>query len=161
MKLFPIITNRTTLEKPCSITSKDEGLKIGQILVEQLKLRRDTAVGLAANQIGIDARVFAMVDNQGYKFFVNPEIIEKINPFVFQNEGCLSVPGKRFNTVRFNKIIAKDDFNDKIVLENFAAVIFEHEKNHLDGILLDEKEYGPYNVCICGSGKKMKFCCLR
>jgi peptide deformylase len=161
MNLIPIVTDKEKLSKVCSPVSEEEGKHLGELLVEQLKARRDTAVGLAANQIGIDARVFSMVDNGGYRFFANPEIVEKSEGEMFMDEGCLSLPGQKSNTFRYQKIVAKDLFNERIELQHFAAIVFQHELDHLNGILMSEREVGPYKLCPCGSGKKFKFCHMK
>lgn len=162
MSLIAIVTDKAKLSIPCKVvSSEEEGRRIGELLVEQLQNRRDTAVGLAANQVGIDARVFAMVDNSGYRYFVNPEILSKETPEIFMDEGCLSLPGQKINTIRFQKLTAKDMFHEQLFLENFAAIVFQHETDHLDGILMGDREVGPYKLCPCGSGKKFKFCHMR
>lgn len=162
MEKLEIVTDKEKLSKPCSpVLSEEEGKRIGELLVEQLKLYSNIAVGLAANQVGIDARVFATLDNSGYHYYVNPEIVSFESPEIFKNEGCLSIPGKNINTFRFTKIVAKDMFNSKIELNNFAAIIFEHEYDHINGILMHEREASIYKPCPCGSGKKFKFCHMR
>ena len=71
-------------------------LPIGEKLVELVKDNENDWVGLAANQIGIDAKVFAIA-LQGnfkgtYKYFVNPKIYSKDSENSTYEEGCLSVP---------------------------------------------------------------------
>src|SRR5208282_4884758 len=85
-------------------------------------------LGLAAPQVGIDARLF--VTRWG-EVFVNPRIAEKSIPCKVW-EGCLSLPGVERCTTRFNKIVLADG---KVYTEG-RAVVIQHELDHLDGILL-------------------------
>lgn len=154
--LIPIVTDRILLRNKCEEVSREEGTKIGNLLVEQLKLHGKNAVGLAAPQIGINAKVFAMKYREETKFFVNPVILtqEKV---VLSGEGCLSLPNEIIEVFRHEKISYTSEFNEG-VLEDFSAIIFAHETDHLNGILMVDREVKPYNLCYCGSGKKFKFC---
>ena len=98
-------------------------------------------VGLSANQIGIEERAFAMIRDIEYNDIIvcfNPRIIKKYNDEVWCEEGCLSFPDEIINIQRPNRIIVKyEDENKKdhkIKLEGFAARVFQHEFDHLNGI---------------------------
>jgi peptide deformylase len=101
-------------------------------------------VGLAAPQIGLDARI-AIVD-------IDDELgtIEMINPVILEisgeqtgPEGCLSFPGLFGEVTRpdFVKIEAFDRKGKKYMLEaeDFLARAIQHEMDHLDGILFTTK----------------------
>ncbi|MFL6558438.1 MAG: peptide deformylase [Bacillus sp. (in: firmicutes)] len=101
-------------------------------------------VGLAAPQIGLDARI-AIVD-------IDNELgtIEMINPVILETsgeqtgpEGCLSFPGLYGDVTRpnFVKIEAFDRKGRKYTLEaeEFLARAIQHEIDHLDGILFTTK----------------------
>lgn len=101
-------------------------------------------VGLAAPQIGLDARI-AIVD-------IDDELgtIEMINPVILETsgeqtgpEGCLSFPGLFGEVTRpyFVKIEAFDRKGKKYMLEaeDFLARAIQHEMDHLDGILFTTK----------------------
>lgn len=100
-------------------------------------------VGLAAPQVNILKRV-CVISADGKKVYelVNPEIIERSGT---QSgiEGCLSVPNKSGTVERPKQITVKyQDKNGKhkkITVEDFLAVIFCHEIDHLDGILFIDK----------------------
>lgn len=166
--MIPIVTNLSKLKERCKIVSIEEGVRVGKILIEELE-KNSQAVGLAANQIGIDARVFVMKHTQSIDFFVNPEIEEMSDPFLNKNEGCLSIPGKRINTIRFDNVKLKFDahgcsvrglVDEKVShFSKFSAVTVQHEMDHLDGKLMQEADI--YSLCPCGSGKKFKFCHMR
>ena len=98
-------------------------------------------VGLSANQIGIEERAFAMIRDIEYNDIIvcfNPRIIKRYNDEVWCEEGCLSFPDEIMNIQRPDRIVVKyEDENKKdhkIKLEGFAARVFQHEFDHLNGI---------------------------
>ena len=103
---------------------------------ETLELAKGT--GLAAPQVGILRRVIIIDIGEGIMEFINPEIIAKegIQEFV---EGCLSVPGKRGNTIRPAKVTVKyqDRHGEELLMEGeeILAIAFCHEIDHLNGVL--------------------------
>ena len=98
-------------------------------------------VGLSANQIGIEERAFAMIRDIEYNDIIvclNPRIIKRYDDEVWCEEGCLSFPDEIINIQRPDRIVVKyEDENKKdhkIKLEGFAARVFQHEFDHLNGI---------------------------
>ena len=98
-------------------------------------------VGLSANQIGIEERAFAMIRDIEYNDIIvcfNPRIIKRYDDDVWCEEGCLSFPDEIINIQRPDRIVVKyEDENKKdhkIKLEGFAARVFQHEFDHLNGI---------------------------
>jgi peptide deformylase len=120
-------------------------------------------VGLAANQIGINARI-CIVRHAGYKMdLVNPRITYKSQETTIEEEGCLSLP-KLFYRIRRPKFITveADNFGGTIRLNNEEiARIVQHEVDHLDGKGIWNYRMGRNEPCFCGSGKKFKKCCGR
>lgn len=99
-------------------------------------------VGLAAPQIGISKRVIVVDPGDevtGLIEMVNPEIISTDEEEVLGIEGCLSIPGINGEVWRKKKITIRGlDRNGKVLLieaEEFLARIFQHEIDHLNGIL--------------------------
>lgn len=101
-------------------------------------------VGIAAPQVGISRKLIAVqrIDkqNEPFEFFVNPQIIYKSEEQQSGWEGCLSVPGKRGSVKRHTKIVVEhnrlQDFElQRDTIEGFTAIIFQHEIDHLNGIL--------------------------
>lgn len=106
-------------------------------------------VGLAAPQIGLAIRLF-VVDLNGLKedfpeyegflhAYINPEIIEESDETENMEEGCLSVPGIHEN-VRRPKSIHATWLDENLQehdewIEGFAARVFQHEYDHLEGKL--------------------------
>ena len=98
-------------------------------------------VGLSANQIGIEERAFAMIRDIEYNDIIvcfNPRIIKRYDNDVWCEEGCLSFPDKIINIQRPDRIVVKYEDEDKkdhkMKLDGFAARVFQHEFDHLNGI---------------------------
>ena len=98
----------------------------------------ERGLGLAANQIGSNLRVFVLNFN-GMKVYVNPEILEQEDDFVFDGEGCLSFPGEVYCTRRFKRIKIRSDSGPDEILAGIEAVAFQHELDHLDGITMHKR----------------------
>ncbi len=98
--------------------------------------------GLAANQVGVQRRMFVYDKGDGPVVVVNPEIRESEGEWVFE-EGCLSVPGLSWDIVRPNRIhlVGLDLDGNEISIETdeYEGRIFQHEMDHLNGILLVER----------------------
>ena len=98
--------------------------------------------GLAANQVGVQRRMFVYDKGDGPVVVVNPEIRESEGEWVFE-EGCLSVPGLSWDIVRPNRIhlVGLDLDGNEIYIETdeYEGRIFQHEMDHLNGILLVER----------------------
>ncbi len=108
-------------------------------------------IGLAAPQIGVNAQIFVAQlpsdDGRGYqgKFYAifNPKIESISKKIVSDQEGCLSVPGYYGTVDRADKItVSGYDKNNrpvKVKAEGFLARIFQHEIDHLGGVLFIDK----------------------
>ena len=110
-------------------------------------------VGIAAPQVGISKQLIAVQrldkSNEPFEFYVNPKIISTIRDKQPGGEGCLSVPDMRGEVSRYRKIVIEynniEDFEIKSdTIEGFTAVIFQHEIDHLNGILYIDK---ADNIC--------------
>lgn len=111
---------------------------------------QDNGVGLAAPQIGVSKRI-VVIDLQSDEdqerpkgfyplYIVNPEIIEASEETVLANEACLSVPDMQVPVRRPKEITVKYlDYNNKeqvLSTGGWLARAIQHEKDHLDGIIL-------------------------
>ena len=94
--------------------------------------------GLAAPQIGVQRRVVTYDVGDGPFVIINPEIVDSSGTAVYE-EGCLSIPGLRFDVERPEKITVRglDVNGNEVVFEDddFLARMMQHEIDHLDGIL--------------------------
>lgn len=134
-------------------TSADLGVKalesglyaaLAKRMVETVTHPKVDGVGLAAPQIGINRRVVAVqrFDKEGEPFEVYPNIsiIEASEELAPGPEGCLSVPNQRHEVMRHTWVTIQyySLEQQKVVqerIEGFTAVIFQHEVDHLSGVL--------------------------
>ena len=123
--------------KPCS--EDLDRREISRILKENMI--HYEGVGLSANQIGISERVFVMILHMETEEIItcfNPRIIKRYKDCGWFEEGCLSYPDEIINVNRPNRIVVKYEDEDKkehkIKLDGFAARVFQHEYDHLEGI---------------------------
>jgi peptide deformylase len=145
----PIVTygSDPVLHRPCTpVTVFDRGLR-HLVLDMFASMSAADGVGLAANQIGVDARVFVIdcPDAQGddvVGYVVNPvlAVLEPVDgePAVeLTEEGCLSVPGPYAELERAfrARVDGVDVHGDPVSIEatGMAARCLQHEVDHLDG----------------------------
>lgn len=95
-------------------------------------LRRHHGLGLAAPQVGIDARLFVTVWGMVY---INPEITWHSDCCVRSSEGCLSFPGVVTSTLRYSEV-------EVCGLSYYGphATVLQHEIDHLNGLHIAMKE---------------------
>lgn len=124
--------------------SSNEFKMLADKMVATVTSPEEDGVGIAGPQVGISRRIVAVqrFDKDGGPFEVYPNIRitghrgeKKVGP-----EGCLSIPGKRGNVERYQDIdIAYTSIktlrDTTESINGFTAVIFQHECDHLDGIL--------------------------
>ena len=103
-------------------------------------------VGLAGPQVGVSLRIFVANPNgepgEGERVYVNPEIIDSSGQEVGE-EGCLSLPGITCKLKRATHVVLRaQDLDGRVFEESgegLLARIFQHESDHLDGILIANK----------------------
>jgi len=100
-------------------------------------------VGLAGPQVGISLRVFTFDDGQtGPSFMANPVLFGGEGELL-EEEGCLSIPGPYHETKRYARIMCSGQDVDGAPLEltgeGLLARIFQHETDHLDGMLFIDR----------------------
>jgi len=111
------------INKKLREVSIDEGLDIAKDLFNVLTERKD-GIGLAANQVGIDASV-AVVNVREPIILINPKIVKAWDEIPYY-EGCLSYPKKGVQTNRFKNIIIKTEQME-------SNLYFSGEENPSDG----------------------------
>ena len=143
--------------------SVEEGLVIAEELFQILNKRGD-GIGLAANQVGIDAQV-AVVNVVEPLVLINPKYIKKEVEIMY-GEGCLSYPGQAIRTKRYRDVIIKtaqsesgwyfsgaeipaDESRGSWEVERkkkdsdlrlLESVCVQHEIDHLNGITIHDRE---------------------
>ena len=152
--------NNPLINKKLREVSVEEGLEIATELFQILNERGD-GIGLAANQVGIDAQV-AVVNVREPLVLINPKI-EKVWDEIDYYEGCLSYPNKGIHTKRYKNIIinteqeeggwyfsgaeaskgkgtwetsAKHDQEQRLL----EAVCIQHEIDHLMGKTIHDRK---------------------
>ena len=100
-------------------------------------MREKNGLGLAAPQVGIDARLFV---TEWGEVFVNPRVVDNAGP-IRVTEGCLSLPGVTAAVDRWARIRLADGR----IYEGQQAVVILHEIDHLDGVLITDFPHGRRN----------------
>ena len=128
--------------KKCSYNLDRHFLK--KTLIDNM--HHHNGVGLSANQIGINERVFVMIRDLEYNEIMtcfNPKIVKQSPKSVIMEEGCLSFPDVLLDVKRSESIVVKyEDENKqthKVKLDGFAARVFLHEFDHMQGITFTER----------------------
>ncbi len=150
MAVRPIVTSENPVlrKKAIKVVSFDASF---QTLVDDMidTVKDAPGVGLAAPQVGVSQRVIVVNlpdepkeygENAGKVFVVaNPKIIKTSKQTVLGTEGCLSIPGYLGEVERFvTVVVTGQDRHGKdfrIRADDWFARIFQHEIDHLDGIL--------------------------
>ena len=102
-------------------------------------------IGISAIQVGVPIKLFLLDETGTHNIIpiINPEILEKEKVVKSFNEGCLSIPNFKKDVKRYKRIkVRYQDLDGNIQerkLANRDAFIFQHEFDHLTGILLTEK----------------------
>ena len=151
------------INKKAKEVSVEEGLAIAEELFRILNKRGD-GIGLAANQVGIDAQV-AVVNVVEPLVLINPKYIKKEVEIMY-GEGCLSYPGQAIRTKRYRDVIIKtaqsesgwyfsgaeipaDESRGSWEVERkkkdsdlrlLESVCVQHEIDHLNGITIHDRE---------------------
>jgi peptide deformylase len=130
------------LKQPTREVSEIDG-RVAKLAEDMIETMYDApGTGLAANQVGVERRIFVYDVGDGPRTVINPRIVETSGEWVY-DEGCLSVPGLSWPIVRPNQVhlVGLDlDGNElSIEADTLEGRVFQHELDHLDGILLVER----------------------
>ena len=141
------------LRTPCRPLSRMQTMsaEFDALVKGMLATVQDTArpgVGIAAPQVGVLRRLILVqrVDMEGEPFipYVNPEIVWQSDSTRTGGEGCLSIPGlygfvTRPAAVAVRYLTPEGPWTDTV--SGFTATIFQHEIDHLNGILYTDRAY--------------------
>lgn len=126
---------------------------------------KEDGIGLAANQVGIRARVFVMGHRdypEAAQAFFNPIVVATIDEIEDLEEGCLSFPGIFVNIKRPKKIKvrwqnSKGEWQED-VFDGYNCKCFLHELDHLEGIVFQDRVSSiKWAMAIKKSKPKRKF----
>ena len=155
--------NNPVINKKLKEVSIEEGNKIATELLQILTERKD-GIGLAANQVGIDASV-AVVNVREPIILINPEVVE-VSEEIPYYEGCLSFKGKGIQTKRYKNIVITTEQEEGELyfsgaenpsdgkgsweknssekhdaeLRLLEAVCIQHEIDHLNGMTIMDRQ---------------------
>lgn len=121
---------------------------------------QSNGVGIAAPQVGIRERLFIVASRPNARYpdapemeptaMINPCLLDRSDLMVSGWEGCLSVSGQRGWVPRADEIQVEylDRWGDRhtALLQGFIARIFQHELDHLDGILFPDRVERPEDL---------------
>lgn len=127
--------------------------RLSEMMVRTVTDPSQDGVGIAAPQVGINRRIVAVqrFDKENFPFevYANIRIVWAADSLEYGPEGCLSVPDRRGEVKRSRKIVieyadieAVKKYSVPVVRDTvtgFTAVIFQHETDHLDGILYTDR----------------------
>ena len=155
--------NNPVINQKLKEVTIDEGLSIAKDLFNVLTERKD-GIGLAANQVGIDASV-AVVNVREPIILINPTIVKQWDEVPYY-EGCLSFKGKGIHTKRYKNIIIKTEQEDSewyfsgeenpsdgkgsweesqskkedTEIRLLEAICIQHEIDHLNGMTIHDRQ---------------------
>lgn len=167
-----IITDEKLLRLPCEDVKPEEVGELRDLLERELKRSAEQGrpgIGLALPQCGIYKRMaIVRINNDLRADLINCRIEKQYDPFVFHDEGCLSMPDKTVDTIRYNEIYVVDNltFPNSFIATGLTAVCIAHEVDHYNQVLCVDRaankskpKVRPNDPCPCGSGAKAKKCC--
>ena len=157
MAVLPIrITGNSTLHEP-ALPVTDFGPDLHALVADMMETMHEApGVGLAAPQVGVGLRVFV------WHWTDDDDVLHAgtaINPVLWitptpigepdedeESEGCLSIPGERFALRRSPRALLRavdlEGVPFEIEAEGWLARIFQHEYDHLEGVLYADRLQG-------------------
>lgn len=133
------------LKKKAEIIGDPKSPEIKELIFDMLEtLEKNNGLGLAAPQVGNSVRLCVIKFNEKTYILINPKIKSKSWKKETVEEGCLSFPGEFFPVKRARKVRveAQDRNGNKVEFEGegMLARAFQHEIDHLDGILFIDRK---------------------
>lgn len=142
---------------PVSALMSDDYEKLCRLMTATVTHPSQDGVGIAGPQVGLNRRIVAVqrFDKEGHPFetYPNIRIVWASDSLACGPEGCLSVPGMRGDVMRSTEIVIEYTDMERLkgrrdrcpmpvirdTVKGFTAVIFQHETDHLDGILYTDR----------------------
>jgi peptide deformylase len=118
----------------------------------------DSGIGLAAPQVGIQRQIFVWDMDDEPMVVLNPVIVESDGEWVY-DEGCLSIPGLYVEMTRPKTVLMKGiDMNGNevaIEADELEARLFQHELDHLNGVLMFDRMQPDQRKAAMAEYKKL------
>jgi peptide deformylase len=163
-----VITGEPVLHTPARrVESIDDEIRALVADLEQT-MAAAPGVGLAAPQVGVPLRIFvwSWTDGDGVhhagtainpELWISPPAIGDLDDEA-ESEGCLSIPGERFPLRRSERTVlratALDGTPFEVQADGWLARIFQHEFDHLDGVLYADRLTHPFDRLAAKAIKK-------
>jgi peptide deformylase len=153
---------RTKTHKVTQFTEKLQALVDGMVDL----MREQNGVGLAAPQVGISERIIVVQTPEDEEepgsgqlyVMLNPEIVRASTEMVEGIEGCLSIPGYVGEVSRHESVTVRSQDlkgrKKRIKAEGFLARVFQHEIDHLEGVLFIDKLVAPDRIWRVEEGEE-------
>ncbi len=138
-------------EKASEIAPEEVTDELRELVENMLETMYDEpGIGLAATQVGVAKRLFVMDvgwtredGERSPRVLINPEIVEREGREISEEEGCLSVPDFKSDVERDARVVMRARDLDWKLLEfdvtELESYCFQHEIDHLDGILFIDR----------------------
>lgn len=127
-----------------------------QLLIQRMAktMEEESGVGIAAPQVGVSKNVFLFLKIEKSNYYlrvaINPKIVNHPTETIcFEGDGCLSIPGISGNSIRYPWVeveytnqkgeLVRERFEGYTREGDFTGVIFQHEYDHLQGVLFIDK----------------------
>lgn len=160
MAVRPIITLENPILRQKARKVQRFGPELGRLIDDMIEtMRAAPGVGLAAPQVAVLERVIVVEvpkdeenPDAGTLLYemVNPEIVKASPELIEGEEGCLSIPGYVGEVPRHSMIVVRgqDRFGRpvRVRARGFLARVFQHEIDHLDGILFIDRVTSPDKI---------------
>lgn len=133
---------------PLEFVGSEQFRKLAALMIDTMTSPEQDGVGIAGPQVGLKRRIVAVqrFDKEGepVEIYPNIHVVSYNGEPLPGPEGCLSVPGCRGMVLRYPEIVISYIDPTSLEPENetvkgFTAVIFQHETDHLEGILYTDK----------------------
>ena len=142
----PFLKLSTKEVDPSEIKTADFQQAIGQL---KATMRQYGAVGISANQCGLNLRMFVLGTDVFQMACINPKIIATEGPLIKVREGCVSFPALFINVPRYERIqveyLNENGESTTTWMDGITAQCFQHELDHMNGICYTDK-VGPLAV---------------
>ena len=148
MTILPIRTYDDPILRRKASRVKRVDASLEKLVADMVETMHDApGIGLAAPQVGVPLRLIVIqLPDEPLIVMVNPEIVKASEEYEVE-EGCLSVPGYVGMVKRFQQVVVKGrDLTGKeirIKAEDLLAEAFQHEIDHINGILYVDRLDSP------------------
>jgi peptide deformylase len=160
------------LKSPCKDVEVEGEAKVVVSLLESiLKDYGKRFISISAPETNILKRVAIIRTPELSLDLINPKIIEKSGRLISFKESCISFPENTLNCFRHETIVIENGFNKELIkFKDYAALMVQHEIDHLNGSIFHDRKIClavvrpggkifPKDFCPCGSKKRFSACC--